>query len=465
MKYILNPNIALRSWWRVPYAFYIKGRRDAQGLKKEQFDLLRLCDGEHEFTTHELMDIKPLVISGLAMPAEHGERLTEWQRHRDCDNRYFPSLSWMITGRCNFNCLHCFNAADNSPLMSEFSWDEARKLIEEAEGCGINAFTITGGEPMLHRHFLDIIQAIYDHGMYVCELNTNGHFITVDLLQKLKAIDGNIRIKISFDGIGHHDWLRNRAGAEQEALAAIRACIEAGFFVQAQTNVHRGNLDTLLQTAEMLDGMGVEHMRIIRTTEAPRWVQNAGDATLGIGEYYDSMIDFMQAYTAKEHAMSIDIWQVAQLYPKSHSFRARPVECAEGEYRDTFPVCRGNRGMVSVDADGNVVPCHQMSGYYAAHGWKLGNVKEQGLQPLLQQGKYIDEVCTTLADLKEHNSDCANCQYFKYCAGGCRAIALAFTGDKLGTDSAKCKFFKQGYYDKLVQALSGWRNAAPVFGR
>lgn len=163
--------------------------------------------------------------------------------------------------------------------------------------------------------------------------------------------------------------------------------------------------------------------------------------------------------------MSIDIWQVAQLYPKSHSFRARPVECAEGEYRDTFPVCRGNRGMVSVDADGNVVPCHQMSGYYAAHGWKLGNVKEQGLQPLLQQGKYIDEVCTTLADLKEHNSDCANCQYFKYCAGGCRAIALAFTGDKLGTDSAKCKFFKQGYYDKLVQALSGWRNAAPVFGR
>ena len=30
MTYILNKNIALRSWWRVPYAYYRKGVRDAQ---------------------------------------------------------------------------------------------------------------------------------------------------------------------------------------------------------------------------------------------------------------------------------------------------------------------------------------------------------------------------------------------------------------------------------------------------
>ena len=42
------------------------------------------------------------------------ENLTDWQKYRHCENRYFPKVNWMITGKCNYNCLHCFNAADNA---------------------------------------------------------------------------------------------------------------------------------------------------------------------------------------------------------------------------------------------------------------------------------------------------------------------------------------------------------------
>ena len=35
MRYILNPYIALRSWMLVPYAYYIKGERNAKGLTAE----------------------------------------------------------------------------------------------------------------------------------------------------------------------------------------------------------------------------------------------------------------------------------------------------------------------------------------------------------------------------------------------------------------------------------------------
>lgn len=37
MRYILNPYIALRSWMLVPYAYYIKGERNAKGLAAEEF--------------------------------------------------------------------------------------------------------------------------------------------------------------------------------------------------------------------------------------------------------------------------------------------------------------------------------------------------------------------------------------------------------------------------------------------
>ena len=39
MKYILSENIALRSWWHVPYAYYVRNVRNAVGLKKEEFEI------------------------------------------------------------------------------------------------------------------------------------------------------------------------------------------------------------------------------------------------------------------------------------------------------------------------------------------------------------------------------------------------------------------------------------------
>lgn len=463
-KYILNKNIALRSWRLVPYAYYIRGVRNAKGLKRDEFDFLSTCDGVtgHDRDGNEKTLIERFMANGMIRGAENGEVLSDWQKPRTCDNRYFPAMNWMITGRCNYNCLHCFNASDNAPLMSEFSLEEANKLLDEAAACGIHAFTITGGEPMLHKQFFEIIEGIYARGMYVEELNTNGFFINEEALRRFRSIGCDPLIKISFDGVGHHDWLRNRNGAEADALRAIRLCKEHGFRVKVQTNVHRRNVSSMLATAKLMDSLGVEEMRIIRTTEVPRWNRNAAGATLDLTEYYDRMLEFVGAYIKEDHQMNIDIWQFLTLFPQSRSYRARPVECGIGEYRDSIPVCRGNRGMVAVAANGNVFPCMQMSGYYEARGDVLGNVKTDGLQSLLQNGKYLGEVCMTLGELAAKNETCANCKYFRHCAGGCRAIGLTLTGDKCGSDLAKCLYFNQGYYEKTTALLKEWHNILPM---
>ncbi len=95
--YILNPYIALRSWRLVPYAYYIKGVRDAKGLKKDEFEFLLKCDGKTEIT-----EISPLAEKflnmGFIVPAKGGETLSEWQKHLNCDNCYFPAMEYAITG-------------------------------------------------------------------------------------------------------------------------------------------------------------------------------------------------------------------------------------------------------------------------------------------------------------------------------------------------------------------------------
>lgn len=461
MQYILNPKVGLRSWWRVPYAYYIKGNRNAIGLKKEEFELLSLCDGKHDLEETPLL--KRFVMTGMVKSLADGEcsELDPWQK-RECDNRYFPAMNWMITGKCNYNCLHCFNAADAAPLMSEFTLDEAEKLLEEAETCGINAFTITGGEPMLHKHFFEILESIYRRGMFVEELNTNGYYINQAALDRMKAIGCDPLIKISFDGVGHHDWLRNRKGAEEDALRAIRLCVDNGFQVKVQTNVHRWNLDSMLPTLKLLDSMGVSETRIIRTTEVPRWNQNAAGATLELQEYFDEMLKLVSEYIKEDSQMNVDIWQMMTVLPTQKAYRIRCVECGIGEYRDSIPVCRGNRGMIAIAANGNVFPCLQMSGTFEAMGELFGNVKRDGLQPLLQAGKYLSEVCTTVGTLASKNEVCGNCPYFKHCVGGCRAIAVVFTGTMLGADVSKCLFYKKGYYEKTVAAMGDWENYSKI---
>lgn len=463
MRYVLDERVALRSWRLVPYAYYSKGERNAKGLTQEAFEFLSACDGQHELPTPEESGTAAwLLAEGLCHAAAEVETWGAWNAPRRCDNRYFPAMNWMITGRCNYNCRHCFNAADNAPLMSEWSRAEAERLLDEAEACGINAFTITGGEPLCHKDFFAIVEGIYRRGMYIEELNTNGFFLTDETLAHLRSLGCRPLVKISFDGLGFHDWMRCHSGAEGDALRAIRTSLAAGFPVKVQMNVNRKNLSSLRPTAALLDEMGVEEVRVIRTTESPRWVRNADGMTLTLSEYYEQMLSFAADYAAQAHTMCVDIWQFLLMFPTQRTYRLRPVTYAEGEYRNSLPVCRGNRGLVAVTADGNLTPCLQMSGYYEAKGDVLGNVKSGSLAALLRESRYLSEVCTTVGELAAVNETCGRCPYFRQCAGGCRAIALALTGDKLGIDPAKCLFFQEGYPRRIAERLAGWTDLAPL---
>lgn len=458
MKYILSPNIALRSWRLVPYAFFVKGCNFATGLKKEEFELLLSCDGQTDLPLSDLL--LSLAQRGLIRHAGKNETLTPWQQLKVCANRYVPQMNFQITAKCNYNCVHCFNASDNAPLLSEMPYEDVLALLDEAQACGVNAITITGGEPMMHRHFMAIMHAIYERDMFVFDFNTNGYFLTQETLDEFRAMGCDPLMKISFDGIGYHDWMRGRKGAEEDALRAIRLCVDNGFRVKVQYNINKRNLPTLTESIDMLDAMGVREIRLIRTTPAPRWEQNAAGQTFDIGEYYDLALETVKNYTAKPHQADLVIWQAIELYPQEKTYQLKPVKETPVKFRESLPICSSVRGMVAVGANGNVYPCMQMSGWFDGHGIVLGNVKRDGLAAILTEGDYLNFSCQTVKDRITHNGKCGRCPYLKYCFGGCPALAILGSeeGDPLAPDPFKCFFYENGYYDKFISALPGWEN-------
>jgi len=452
MYYKLTDHTALRSWQLVPYAYYTYGQRLASGLKEEEFNLLLKCDGNTALEESPLLE--ELINRDLCQVCEKGEVLGDWQKVRYCDNRYFPAMNWTITGKCNFNCMHCFMAADNSALMEEFSYDQAMNLLDGIEKTGMSTLSLTGGEPMLHPHFMEIVRECARRRIDINEVITNGSFITEEKLDEFISLGLSPIFKISFDGIGHHDWFRGMKGAEEKTLAAIKLVHDKGFSVLIQMNIHKDNVHTIMPTLKLFDEMGIEAIRIIRTTEAPRWNENGKDLCLGIEEYYDLSLKITEDYLKTNPQMDVDIWMFLQYSPRSRDYHLRPVEGGVKTYRASAPVCRGNRGMVAVIANGDIVPCNQVSGQMRLDKVLMGNVHATPLNKLLSEGPYLDSVTFTVGELQERNPECQACDYWKLCVGGCRACAYAFNGTMMSYDPIKCIYFKKGYMDQTIQLFS-----------
>jgi|GEM_PF-6805419 len=98
-----------------------------------------------------------------------------------------------------------------------------------------------------------------------------------------------------------------------------------------------------------------------------------------------------------------------------------------------------------------------MSGYFSAHNISFGNIftSPGGLQPLLQEGAYLDTVTRRVEELFKANPTCGSCLYRNLCLGGCRAFGgLSGNGDLLHEDISKCVYFMNDYMSRTDEVFA-----------
>ena len=456
-KYILNENYWLRTYANFPFMVYDSGKGIYSDVSGKAFACLLSCDGQTEIT-EDPDQYQSLLAQGLIRPAAEGDALLPEQRLLFFENNRISFLNLEITERCNYNCRHCFNAEGVQVPRAELSFAEIRNLLDECFDCGIYNVVLTGGEPTIHPDFPEIVRYIRQKGMRFAELNTNGSRITDQLLEEFRKIGADPMIKISFDGLGFHDWMRGQeasrtsASIETKTLGAIRLCIARGFRVFVQMNVNRLNLDCIPGSLEMLDEMGVYRTRLIRTTEAPRWMENikeVGDAKGGLlswEEYFDACLHITGSYLEKDRNMSLLMWNFGFVHSRKKLFIAGKIlEPANIPYEKRM-FCTDR---LDVCASGDLYPCLQMSGFFKAKGFRLANIKDAPLATLLTDSPFQELRACTLEDKRCRCSYCKDCPFFAWCGGGCHAISLLSHGSCMGRDDSACIFFRDGYYEKF----------------
>jgi len=121
-----------------------------------------------------------------------------------------PSLEWIITEQCNYNCPYCCFEGTGGHCSDE-TIDAVFKLISNLEEEWL--VKLVGGEPTIHPRFFDMCSAITGAGHKLCM--TTNFSPSLAKLEKLISICGD-RLQYITASM-HLDQLRNRGDFIEKA--------------------------------------------------------------------------------------------------------------------------------------------------------------------------------------------------------------------------------------------------------
>ncbi len=150
-----------------------------------------------------------------------------------------------ITDRCDFRCVYCMTEDMTFlPRDEVLSLEECARLVKVFVGLGVNKVRITGGEPLVRKNAMWLLEEVGSlQGLRELVLTTNGSQLENQAIALKKA--GVKRINISIDSLQPERFKKiTRTGDLNKVLAGLQASIHAGFEgIKINTVLMRGSND------------------------------------------------------------------------------------------------------------------------------------------------------------------------------------------------------------------------------
>jgi radical SAM protein with 4Fe4S-binding SPASM domain len=366
------------------------------------------------------------------------------------EGEYLPHVvAWNLTKRCNLRCSHCYiSAGPFETAESELTTAECHRVVGELLDVNPSPMLIlSGGEPLVRQDLEEIASHASGRGATVV-VGTNGTTLTEPRVAMLKRA-GVSGVAVSVDSLdeGVHDHFRGGAHAlerTKEALAHLREK-RIDFVVQTTaTPRNAAEVPALLDWAAVEGAVCFNLYFLVPT---------------GRG------VDLLDLQPQRIEALLAELAVAETRYRGRMMVRAkcaphfmRHVHQADADspvlsYRTRCPCgidyCR-------ITPDGKLTPCPYMPS-------EAGDLRRQSFGEIWSGAKLFAELRA-----RELGGRCGRCEYRLVC-GGCRARALAATGDHLAEDPA-CTYDPPGdrplverkavSYGRSAEASLAWSDEA-----
>jgi radical SAM protein with 4Fe4S-binding SPASM domain len=346
-------------------------------------------------------------------------------------------ITLALTTECNLQCQHCWlecPRVDQPPERVQTALLD--KLLQEFVALGGEELCITGGEPLLHPDWLDILAAGCAHPQIKqATLQTNGTLLDEEIARTLAGGEFHqLAVHVSLDGCSEatHDLVRG-PGSYKRAMHGLRCLVAAGLgpkttlaFTEMRHNF--AEIPQLLETAEQLGLSSVVGLPLINSGCA----EQSETALLPTSEQYLALLErFDRDAGFREH------------YEKFGNFAA--IEWMRGASASVHPGCRFLE-QPYVTAGGLLYPCALLQvDDFAGRGTYERSLAEtiSAVLPLWADLMQVSQARTT-------DMACIDrCAGGHHCGGGCLARAY-LPGRNLDAREDRCEL-RQAVYSWCAQ--------------
>ncbi len=355
-----------------------------------------------------------------------------------------PVIVWNMTRTCNLNCVHCYSQSKNLQYNNELTLEEGKAFIDDISAFGSPVMLFSGGEPLMHPHFLDLCFYAKSKGMRAV-ISTNGTLITKELAQELKKV-GLSYVGISLDGLESvHDRFRGKKGAFREAIDGINYAKEAGIKVGLRFTINKRNAQEIPGIFKLLEEENIPRVCFYHLVYAGRGTKlmeedlsheetrQTVDAILELTKEVYSRDNQKEVLTVDNHADG------PYIYLKLLK------EGKREEAANVMSLLKMNGG----NSSGVGIGCVSWDGeVYADQFWRhysFGNVKERKFSEIWTDTS--NPLMKQLKNKKEYvKGKCKDCKWLDICNGNFRVRSEAKEDDLWAPDPA-CYLTDEEIYD------------------
>ncbi|BBE42299.1 radical SAM/SPASM domain-containing protein [Conexivisphaera calida] len=335
---------------------------------------------------------------------------------------------WNFTNMCNLRCKHCYQRAD-FPLPDELTLEEKLKVVAQLDRAGLAAVAFSGGEPLIHPHFMRVAGEAARRGMYVA-VATNGIALSNrGFVERIKKI-GVRYVEVSIDSADpdRHDWFRRMKGAWKLSTKGLRNAVELGLSTAMATTLTRMNVDEMDDILDLAEEIGVQRVIFFNFVPVGRG-KDIVDMDLDPAERERAMRKMFSEYKRRK----LMVVSTAPYYGRVSLQMSSGKEVAPTHFyvggdsgltalADFVGGCGAGRIYAGIQPNGDLIPCVFLP-------IKVGNLREEAFWDIWTKAPLLRQ----LRDRGQLEGFCGQCPY-KYVCGGCRARAYGYTGNVMGPD-------------------------------
>lgn len=281
-----------------------------------------------------VLDVDGMLILHSHLPPINSKAYSRFINEHLLTNSIGPSHAQIaVTNACPQNCDYCYNKNRSGRVMT---METIKRTIRELKELGVFWFGITGGEPLLNKHLVEIVEEIGD-GCAV-KLFTTGCRLTAQLAADLKKA-GVFSVSVSLDHWDEsvHDRARRYEGAYRAALEAID-------ILRALGGIHVGVSAVLsreMRTRESIERF-LEFLESLDVHEA--WLSESKPS--------------LEELWKEEHVVTEDERRLLIDLQDGYNKKGKMTVNYLGHFEDAQHFgCSAGHKMVYVDPFGGVSPC------------------------------------------------------------------------------------------------------------